>query len=619
MRRGAALAQPVDLGVALAALKHRGPDASGTYRGRTGEWECQLAHTRLAIIDLSPLGEQPMASSDGRYHIAYNGEVYNFASIRKKLEAKGVTFRSHSDTEVILAGYALWGPQVLSEMRGMFALAIWDTVLGTMFLARDRLGIKPLYICRRGRDFLAFASELRALMRTGCSARRLSPQGVLSYLTWGSVAGPGTILDDVELLPPGCYAVAHDGEFEVQRYWSLRPQPIRELSFDEAVERVRPVLAEAVKLRLIADVPVGVFLSGGIDSSVIASLAKASHGKVSTFSVVFESQALNEGGWAQKSAEALGTEHRQLLLSEERAMRDLSMAAAALDQPSADGVNTYFVSEAVRREGIPVALSGLGGDELFGGYAYFRQFPNALRLSGVARRVPNVLRRLANRRAVTHAQRAKALQLLTGRRGVRGAYLALRCLFTEAQVEGLVSPEVAARASAPYVDVPPGVEEAFGAGTIDEVGVFSALDLSNYLKNTLLRDADAMSMAHALEVRVPLIDHVLVETVLPLTAAVKLRPGVNKPLLVSAAPRLPIAITARPKMGFVLPYDDWFRGKLRPMVEGLLLESIRETRCLDAAGVRALWESFLARRVNAARVWCVAALVAWCIQNEVGL
>lgn len=607
----------LDSEAARRALTHRGPDDAGRFDGEAAGVRCTLVHTRLSIIDLSPGGHQPMPSGDGRYQVVFNGELYNHAEVRRELEALGVRFRSSSDTEVLVEAYARWGAAALERFRGMFAIAIWDTRLGTLFVARDRLGIKPLYLAELRGGGLAFASELRALLAAGAAPRKLSRAGLRSYLSWGSVAEPLTMIEGVRTLLPGTHATWQRGELREKSYWHLRPGPTVELSFDEAVERVRPVLREAVKLRLVSDVPVGVFLSGGIDSSVLATLAsQASGGRVHAFTVAFDEEELSEAEHAAELARELGCQHHVLLLRHDGTLEsEVAEALSALDQPSADGVNTYVVSKAVRGAGMKVALSGLGGDEVFAGYAYFRQFSRALHVAGsLPRATQSWLAdpHLAGALGPRASQAAKLGAMLGASSSLGGAYLGMRSMFTPPQVDALLGePDPSRR------DAEPTLVSGLDA-RCDPLSLCSALELSNYLRNTLLRDADAMSMAHGLEIRVPLLDHRLVEAVLPLAGATKLSAHANKPLLSACVPELAASVHARPKRGFLLPFEAWLRGPLRDLVERELQGPELRGAGFSAEGLARIRAGFDAGHVSYARVLCLCALSSWLRGQRVG-
>jgi asparagine synthase (glutamine-hydrolysing) len=556
-------ANSLDLDIPLRALRHRGPDGNGIFRGRTGDLAVAFAHTRLAVIDLSPLANQPMTTADGRFTLTYNGEVYNFRDIRRELELLGHTFVSHSDTEVVLRSYVEWGKECVDRFRGMFAFAVWDARDGSLFLARDRFGIKPLYYTETP-DGFAFASEVRALMKSGLAGSTISREGLRSYFTWGSVADPLTLVDGVYSLLPAHRGFVREAKLTLERYWDLPDGATRELSFDEAVEEIRPLLRESVEKELVSDVPLGVFLSGGIDSSaIVAMAAEVSPRPIHTFTVTFDEAGYNEAPYAREVAERFGCVHTEVHLTAERAMRDLDLAMASYDQPSADGLNTWFVARAAREAGLTVALSGLGGDEIFAGYANFRKFGGLLRAGRMARGVGALAAPLFGGGSLngTTMRTKKLGEVLRGGGDPARTYAALRCMFVPRQVERLVRElegvEISELAPRPALAPPPRTRRD------DPVSLYSFFELTHYIRNTLLRDSDQMSMAHSLEVRVPLLDHVVAEKVVALTAANKLPATVstNKALLVRATGSLPPVVTDREKKGFVVPFEEWLAGR----------------------------------------------------------
>ena len=614
---------PGCLETALDALRHRGPDDEGIFTSTVASVHCGLAHTRLSIIDLSPLGHQPMTTEDGRYTIVYNGEVYNFRDIRQDLESRGEVFMSNCDTEVVLKAYAQWGRACVQRFRGMFAFAIWDAQEGSLFMARDRLGIKPLYYSITP-DRLAFASEVRTFLATGLAERKLSRAGLMSYFAFGSVTENETILNGVSSLPPGSTLEYRQQTMTISRYWEIPFGANGIESFSDAVAGLNPLLREAVSLRLIADVPVGVFLSGGIDSSVVVALAaEASNAPVHTFTVTFNEAAYDEARYAAEVASRFGCRHHQIHLPALRAISEIDDALKALDQPSADGVNTYFVSKAAKEAGLTVALSGLGGDEVFAGYDNFRSFNRFIKSARTARFASALpvkdLLALMPFNGVSNRTR-KLASLLTTKGDPGAAYAVLRGMFMPEQQRALIAPEFLADRHDGDTYLPGELAQMFARGQVDPINLYSVLELTNYLRHTLLRDTDAMSMAHGLEVRVPLIDHRLVEQAARIPGSLKLKPGENKPLLTAVVPNLPSNVTARRKMGFTLPFDTWLRGPLKPWIDNLLApESLKRLSFLNPSGVEQLWKSFLKGEhyTSYSRVWCIAALVGWCHENGV--
>jgi asparagine synthase (glutamine-hydrolysing) len=621
----------IDLEAALRAMKHRGPDGRGIFRddsraSRAGGWVCLFANTRLAILDLSEAASLPMSTADGRFTIAYNGEVYNFREIREELTGLGETFSTQGDTEVVLKAFRRWDAACVDRLRGMFAFGVWDRDGGRLFLARDRLGIKPLYYVSRPGS-LAFASEIRTLLATGTAEPKLSVSGLAGYLRFGSSIDPDTMLDGVRSLSPGTTLEFESGQVRARRYWWIPSScAARPADGADAVEGLRSTLQEAVALELVSDVPVGVFLSGGVDSSAVASLAAASSSRpVQTFTVTFAERAYDEAAFAAEVARQFGCQHRSVQLSGERVLAELPAAIRSFDQPSADGLNTFFVSQAARSAGLTVALSGLGGDEVFAGYPSFRTFGHLLRLGRLTSFLSGAAaeRHFSPRRFPWLRTRARKALALSGAGGDPWrTYGTLKAMFTDGQLRDLVHPDYLAAVRS-RVFAPEGIDPTWnGHGRIDPVNLFSALEMSHYMRNTLLRDADAMSMAHSLEVRVPLIDHVLVEWVARIPGSLKIRGARNKPVLTSAVGDLPLAAIDRPKMGFNLPMGDWLRGPLRGwMEETLSEENVRRLGVLQEAGVRRFWKMFLRNEqiVSHSRVWCLALLSRWAVENRVNV
>jgi asparagine synthase (glutamine-hydrolysing) len=618
------------------AQQHRGPDASGLWTSNPAGGEgVVLAHRRLAIIDLSEDGRQPMADPETGNVIVFNGEIYNFASLRRELEAGGARFKSRSDTEVILKAYARWGPECIGRLRGMFAFALWDAGRGTLLFARDRLGIKPLYLCSvvrpGGTRALLFASEVRALLASGLVERDLDPVALASYVWNGFVIGPETIVRGVELLPAATAATAsRDGVLTApRRYWQLpaAPEP------SGTREELEAQLSDAVQMHLVSDVPLGIFLSGGIDSSAIAALAvRSGSARIRTFNIGFEEAAYDESGIAGAVAGALGTEHHQLRLTQEMFRQELPDALASLDQPTFDGINTYFVSRAVREAGLTVALAGTGGDELFGGYHSFRDVPWAAawsrRLSAFP---PGLLRRLAN--AFTRAASLSVALPPQTRWGKLGDALAARgelldtyqvsyALFASDFARQLLQHQVNGEL---HMGLPVKVAQELGQAIAGgrPLPAISILELWCFLGERLLRDTDAASMASSLEVRVPFLDHRVVEATSVLPDEDRFQPLGKKQVLRDLALRdLDATLFDRPKSGFVLPIDRWARNSLKEeMTAALRDRNFCEAAGLDAGAVDRLWSAFLggARGLYWSRVWAIYVLGWWCREHRMSV
>jgi asparagine synthase (glutamine-hydrolysing) len=578
------------------AQRHRGPDDQGVVQCGN----VVLGNTRLAIIDTSAAGHQPMHDPETGNWITYNGETYNFKELRREL---GGEWASNTDTEVVLRAYRRWGADAFRRLRGMFALAIWDNQRKRLILARDPLGIKPLYYYA-AKDQLIFASELRALLASGLVPRRLSAAGLDSYLANGSVAAPLTIIDGVRQLLPGHYL--ESVEFKEIEFAVPRSDEVPDCR-DEAVARLRAELEVSVRAHLVSDVPLGVFLSGGMDSSaLVALMSRISEQRPKTFSVVFDEATFTEAPFSRAVAARFQTDHTEITLNEDRLLSILPEALAAIDQPTMDGINTFVVSQAVKNAGITVALSGLGGDELFAGYPSFRR---ALKLHSLSRTARRVLRAALSVVRNGSVQRHKFRQLMNSEGTPADVYRISRQLFSNE----LGRPRSAA----------PTITPGWGRHPVDVVNEISRLELSGYMSNTLLRDTDAMSMAHSLEVRVPFVDTRLVDYVLSLPGAWKLNHGTKgpKPLLADAlADLLPRDFLARPKMGFTLPFERWLQQNLRTEVSSVLEDaSMLSVPALNSAAVQKLWRNFLQkpRAVGWSRPWSLYVLAKWCEINRV--
>lgn len=595
-----------------SALHHRGPDAKGVYEVEARGLSARLVHARLKIIDLTQAAAQPMEGRDPAVHLVFNGEIYRFESLRSELIRLGHVFRSRSDTEVLLRALEEWGPAALERIQGMFAFALWDGRDGSLLLVRDRMGIKPLYLaCHDGG--LTAGSEVRAVLAAGAPFD-IDLGAVASFLAFGSVGAPRTIVKGIQELPPGHLAVFRDGKLEVRRYWS--PPRLSESPGGEAAaaREVRRRLKESVRAQLVSDVPVGVFLSAGMDSTALATCASELRDRdLDTFTVVFRGAdaAWSEEVEASRFAARLGVRHHLIPVEQDEALLHLDEIVGALDQPSTDGANSWVIARAVRGAGITVALSGLGADELFGGYAHLRsaQLHRGRYLAAEAfRPFLTFLSPLLNGIRRRDLRVEKALSLLSAAARPDEIYAARRSLLPQRMLEELASGSVAGFC------VNGGLSSLLSPSDLDGregLDAQTVIELANYLSNTLLRDTDVMSMQHALEVRVPFLDESLVEYVLTLPASWRVKPGAQKPLLSAAMPEIG-RHTAGGKRGFVLPFANWFRGALRADVDRRLTRLEHAGPYLRAPAVAQLWHRFLAGESRLwARVWAVYVLDRW--------
>jgi asparagine synthase (glutamine-hydrolysing) len=609
------------------SLAHRGPDDSGTIllsHSVPEPVEIGLGNRRLAILDLSALAHQPMHDSETGNWIVYNGEIYNFRDVRHELEQAGTNFISNSDTEVLLKAYARWGEACLAKFRGMFAFALWDASRHRLFIARDPMGIKPLYYAQSGSYFI-FASEVRTILGTGLVPSRVDPAGVTNYLTFGSAYDPLTLVEGVHALPPGHTLTWEGGVLRQSSYWDLVDDLAERTTSDsfsaenekDVAGHLQPLLEEAVRLQLVSDVPVGIFLSGGIDSSALVSILRRSGVTASTFSIVFREADFSEVQHSRAIASKFHTDHHEVNVSQDDVLAAIPDALGAMDLPTMDGVNTYFVSRETRRAGVKVALSGLGGDEVFAGYSTFRTVPRMERFARFWKHVPGSIRgpfaSAFSALAPANDQNRKLAALARDNGRLLHPYFLSRMLFTASQRDLLmrnVDPSASDSATASQRD------RLQRARALDAVNRVSYLESRCYMLNTLLRDADFMSMSQGLEVRVPLIDHQLAKAVLALPGHWKLN-GTPKKLLVDAlAGSLPDEIVHRPKRGFTLPFEHWIRQELRSEVEPVL-DAKRISNgplggLLDGKQVQRIWQDFLQGTVSWSRPWSLYVLQRWC-------
>ncbi len=608
---------------------HRGPDSEGIWSEVDATANgAVLAHRRLAILDLTEDGRQPMIDPVTGNTIVYNGEVYNYRQLRQELEQLGVSFSSQCDTEVVLKAYRVWGKSFVERLRGMFALVIWDAQQKRALCVRDRLGIKPLYytVISRGdgQKTVLIASELRSLLATGFVKRQLSREGLSSYIWNGFVVGPQTIVKDIQLLPAATLMeIDAEGKLETpQRYWSIPPA-----ASTSTPEQLAQSLQAAVKMRLVSDVPLGVFLSGGVDSSAIAALAvNANVGTIKTFNLSFAEAEYDEADYAQQVARSLGTEHIEVHLSQEAFHAQLEKALQSLDQPTFDAINTFYISQAVRDAGITVALAGTGGDELFGGYRTFKELPPAQQVSRALQDFPDPLRRIAAQPITRLKMGAfgivppqtrwgKLGDLLATQGDLLSLYQTFYSLFTlDLQAQLLPS---GASAERDY-GLPPSVAQQLRAESASEptLSAISRYELTLFTGERLLRDTDAASMAVSLEVRVPLLDHEVVTQVVQQDPQSRFSPLGKKMILRRLAlTKLDPALFERPKSGFVLPIERWSREQLSAEISATFADrNLCQAIGLNPLIINQLWQAFQvgAPGIYWSRIWSLYILLWWC-------
>ena len=602
----------------VKAMKHRGPDASGYF----SDENVYLGHTRLSIIDLSDESNQPMHSANNRYVIVYNGELYNFHELKLELQrvshGSGTVpyfFKTNSDTEVILASYERWGTDCLSKFNGMFAFALYDKQEKSLFIARDRLGIKPLYFKYKNNQ-LVFASEIRSLLASGFVDRKLNRNTLNEYFQYQTVHAPRTLIEDVEMLMPGTFLMYKNNEIKHYRYWNAETYANAQNNDDykASCRKINELLYKSVERRLIADVPFGAFLSGGIDSSaVVGIMSRLMPKKVDTFNISFDESEFSESVYARKISEMFNTQHHEIRLRPSDFLNKLPEALQATDHPSGDGPNTYVVSQATKNAGITMALSGLGGDELFAGYDVFKRM-KAVRNKSYLNLFPRWMRKIpaevikAQKRSVAGDKIAEALS--SDKFNVQEIYPLSRKIFSDAQEKKLFG-----KTGYRLKDI---ISTISKPNENNLLSYISLLEINSYMQNVLLRDTDQMSMAVALEVRVPFLDYQLAEYVLSVNDENKFPFTPKKLLTDSLQGLLPEDIINRPKMGFTLPWEQWMKNELKTFCEGKI-QSFKKRNLVNDKAMEEIWKQFCEgnKKVTWSRLWHIIVLENWMEENRI--
>lgn len=594
------------------AMQHRGPDAAGYFV----EGPIALGHRRLSIIDLSAASNQPFASANGRYTMVFNGELFNFQEVRKTLTDH--SFKSNGDTEVLIESFARQGIKCLDSLKGFFAFAIWDKETEKLCIGRDRMGVKPLYYYE-SHDCFIFSSEIRSILATGLVKSEIDELAVYDFLSYQSVSSPSCIIKGINQLEAGSYLEVENGKLTISTYWDLLniSQEHDYSDKKQVTKNIRSLLQEAVTSRLISDVPIGAFLSGGIDSSIVVGLmAAASTSRVETFNVSFSEKEYDESEYADTIARKFNTNHHPIFLKPEIMLSELENALQAMDSPSGDGINTYVVSKAVRNAGLTVALSGVGGDELFAGYPFFPKYKKLRNMSGLwsgTYPIRKLVSALTNPASKGYSNKASEL-LKVKSATIADLYPLIRNILSDSQVSYFTN--IAGQHIAPVES-----KLALLSSRIEQFPELSQVSIAEFLgytQQTLLKDTDQMSMAVSLEVREPFFDHSLVEYVLGIPDQFKY-PNYPKQLLVeSVEDLLPHEIVHRKKQGFSFPWAIWMKTALRDFCEGYINKASSRV-FINGAHLKSYWQRFLAGDPNIRwmELWLFVILEYWMEKNAV--
>lgn len=577
------------------SIAHRGPDADGIFV----DTNIALGHRRLSIIDVSNFANQPMFGLN-RYSLVFNGEIYNFKTLKSQLN---YDFETNSDSEVIIAAYHKWGKECVKHFNGMFAFAIWDNHKEELFIARDRVGIKPLYFYKDDNQFI-FSSQIKGILASGKVKCELNSSELSNYLKFQTIYAPNTILKNIFLLEAGTTLILNSSGIKKEKYWTSEKDisEINDDNYSETKNKVNSLLTSAVERRMVSDVPFGAFLSGGIDSTLmVALMSKVSKSPINTFNISFAEKEFSEAKYAEAVANKYKTNHTEINLTPNDLLNDIETAINFMDSPSADGINTFVVSKHTRKHGVKMAISGLGGDELFAGYPQFKQMNFLNRIKHLDK-IPHSLRSTISK-VITSKTSKSEIQKVSNWLGantwdMQSLYPTFRQQSTEADISKIINSK------------PEGILSYHDGSTL--LNNMSVNEINTYLQHVLLRDSDQMSMASALEVRVPFMDHELIDYVLTIPDKYKY-PSTQKKLLVESFPDiLTPEITNRKKMGFVFPWDKWLKNELKEFVE-INLEELKNHEEFSSDGIENLWMRFLSgdKSVYWTQIWGLVVLGKW--------
>lgn len=606
------IAEPGAINRMTGCMAHRGPDADGFFVRDN----IALGHRRLSIIDLSAASNQPFADKTNRFQLIFNGELYNFQEVRDTITDHH--FRTTGDTEVLIEAYARWGINCIHHFKGMFAFAIWDDVEKELCIVRDRMGVKPVYYYTDN-HCLVFSSEIRSILKSGLVAPLINKEALVDYLSFQSISSPNTLIKGILQLEAGHYISVKKNSVQIKQYWSLTEKSDdNDFTDKKAVQqKIKSLLAESVKSRLISDVPIGAFLSGGIDSSAVVGLmSMVGNGRPNTFNISFEEKEFDESVYAEIVAKKFDTHHQRIVMQPTAMLDEMENALNALDTPSGDGVNTYVVSKAVKQAGLTVALSGIGGDELFAGYPFFKTF---YQLNKNKRTWSNTkrLRKMASPLVSIggSSKTIKAAELLKSSSSeIEEVYTIFRNVLPAFQIEKVLTDY-----SIFSTPLQQKLEE--NAPAIHKFPLLSQVSIAEYMgytQQTLLKDTDQMSMAVSLEVREPFFDHELVRYVLSIPDELKY-PSFPKSLLVeSLEGLLPDEIVHRKKQGFTFPWSHWLRNELQAFCQQHI-DRLSEREFINGKELQSIWRDFQegSKRVRWIDVWLFVVLEYWLEKNGI--
>ena len=596
--------------------KHRGPDFNDVYLDST---VC-LGHNRLAIIDLDSKSNQPFISNDKNLILVYNGEIYNFPELKKQLSSS-YKFKTESDTEIIIAAYQNWGIEMVYKFNGMFSFALWDKTKEELFLCRDRFGIKPLYYLEIYQSII-FSSSLKAVISSYPMDLNIKEEDLIDFIQYGTVHQPNTILEKVKSVPRASFLKISNQETKIFEYWNLFENAIPNKPVKEPLKNLEKLILESVENRLVSDVPYGIFLSGGIDSSIlVAAASKVSNKNINTFSVVFKEESFDERKFSRMMASKYKTNHFELELRPEDILHQIEEPFKFMDHPSVDGINTFFISKQVHEKGFKMALSGAGSDELFAGYPVFKQvfeLENKKWLFSFPPQLRNLFGKLLikQKKSLKSEKMAEILNLKLLQ--LPYFYPIFRKIFTNNSISKLTDIRNLSYESYPFewgLSEICSKKRGFSYPLISRI---SALEIETYLQNILLRDSDQMGMANSLEIRVPFLDHNLVEYVLSLPNELKYPISPKKLLIDSTKGWIPDEIIYRKKMGFVFPWEKWMRNELKTFCEQSI-NNLENISFFEMNYVNTLWVNFLKNKsqVHWLQIWSLVVLGRWTANNSI--